>query len=156
MLGKVLKGVAGLVVLVLIAVGGRMLWMGKKSANVKNSLGMEQGHLKECGTKPNCVSSSAENGSEYYIEPFRADNIEGLWDDLNILLPEMGFEIVTGDSRYLHATATTRIFGFVDDMEFLLDRENGVIEVRSLSRVGYSDLGANRKRIESIRDRLLP
>ncbi|MFK7778444.1 MAG: DUF1499 domain-containing protein, partial [Gimesia sp.] len=42
-------------------------------------------------------------------------------------------------------------FRFVDDVEFLIDSGQNMIQVRSASRVGHSDFGANRKRIESIR-----
>ena len=55
------------------------------------------------------------------------------------------------EEHYLHAEFTSRIFRFVDDVEFLL--EDGIIHVRSASRVGRWDLGANRARIEDIRGR---
>jgi len=41
--------------------------------------------------------------------------------------------------------------GFVDDVEFLLDEKAGVIHVRSASRLGRSDFGVNRDRVETIR-----
>jgi uncharacterized protein (DUF1499 family) len=41
--------------------------------------------------------------------------------------------------------------GFVDDVEFFLDEGANVIHVRSASRLGQSDLGVNRKRVETIR-----
>ena len=62
--------------------------------------------------------------------------------------------IVTLRSDYLHAEATSALMGFVDDLECLLDAPSGRIEVRSASRVGYSDLGVNRKRVEALRDAL--
>lgn len=55
------------------------------------------------------------------------------------------------DERYLWATFSTRIFRFIDDLELRLDEENGVMHVRSSSRVGYSDMGANRRRVEDLR-----
>jgi uncharacterized protein (DUF1499 family) len=62
--------------------------------------------------------------------------------------------IISADSNYLHAEFTSRIMRYVDDVEFLYDRTAGVTHVRSASRLGYSDLGANRKRIESLRKEL--
>ena len=62
--------------------------------------------------------------------------------------------IVSVEGNYLYAEFTSRIMGYVDDVEFLYDRENGVTHVRSASRLGYSDLGANRNRIERIRSQL--
>lgn len=135
----------------------RLFTLGQKSSSLKpENIGLEQGHLKVCGSKPNCVSSSAKPDTDFYIEPLISENIEGLWDDLNMALQEMGFEIVTSQDNYLHVTATTKLIGFVDDVEFNMIPEQGTIEMKSQSRVGYSDLGANRKRLEKIRQRLVP
>jgi uncharacterized protein (DUF1499 family) len=60
-------------------------------------------------------------------------------------------DIVTLEEDYIHAECRSRIFGFVDDVEFWFDGANGVIHFRSASRMGYSDLGVNRKRMERIR-----
>ena len=60
-------------------------------------------------------------------------------------------EIITESSDYLYAEFTTPLMGYVDDVEFYLDRNAGVIHVRSASRLGQSDLGLNRKRVEAIR-----
>jgi uncharacterized protein (DUF1499 family) len=61
--------------------------------------------------------------------------------------------IVTAEECYLHAEFTSALFRFVDDVEFLLDDGTKTIHVRSASRVGYSDLGVNRRRVEAIRYR---
>ena len=50
----------------------------------------------------------------------------------------------------LRAEFRTRL-GFVDDLEFLVDEDRGVVQVRSASRTGYWDLGVNRKRVEALR-----
>jgi uncharacterized protein (DUF1499 family) len=41
--------------------------------------------------------------------------------------------------------------GFVDDLEFYFPREESVIHLRSAARLGESDLGVNRRRLEQIR-----
>jgi len=51
----------------------------------------------------------------------------------------------------LHATYKTPLVGYTDDLELLLDEDSGVLHIRSASRIGRSDLGANRKRIEALR-----
>ena len=61
-----------------------------------------------------------------------------------------GTRIVTQTNRYLHVEFKSRIMGFVDDVEFFFP-DTAVIHVRSASRVGHSDFGVNRKRIEKIR-----
>jgi len=59
--------------------------------------------------------------------------------------------IVASDDRYLHAECRTRLLGFVDDLELLRQAFGGTVAVRSASRVGRSDLGANRRRVEALR-----
>jgi uncharacterized protein (DUF1499 family) len=59
-------------------------------------------------------------------------------------------EVVETGNGYLHATATSRIFGFVDDLELHADGEAGVIEARSVSRLGDSDLGVNARRLKTL------
>ena len=59
--------------------------------------------------------------------------------------------VVTKTENYIHAEARSALFRFVDDVEFLFDDATNTIHVRSASRLGYSDLGVNRKRVETIR-----
>tara|TARA_B100000686_G_scaffold338940_1_gene412207 strand:+ start:758 stop:1003 length:246 start_codon:yes stop_codon:yes gene_type:complete len=61
--------------------------------------------------------------------------------------------IILNKKKFIHVEFTSKIFGFVDDVEFYFDKD-GVISFRSASRLGYSDLGVNRERMESIRKRL--
>ena len=60
-------------------------------------------------------------------------------------------EIVTKTDNYLHAEATSQLLRFVDDLEIRVDEAERLIHIRSASRVGHSDLGVNRQRVESIR-----
>ena len=62
-----------------------------------------------------------------------------------------GVRVVSEDAGYLRAEARTRWLGFVDDMEFVADPQRGVIDLRSASRLGAEDFGANRQRIEALR-----
>jgi uncharacterized protein (DUF1499 family) len=63
-------------------------------------------------------------------------------------------KIITETQNYLYVEFTSKVMGFVDDVEFLLDNNSQVVHVRSASRLGKSDLGVNRKRIETIRAKL--
>ena len=70
-----------------------------------------------------------------------------------------GWEIVSSDaaSGRIEATATTRWFGFKDDVVVRVRPEAGGgsrVDVRSVSRVGESDVGANAKRIREFLSRL--
>ncbi len=112
------------------------------------------GKLAPCPDTPNCVSSFASPEDEtHYIPPIQAD--EKKWNKLPRILTDTPRIKVTNQSEYyLKAEATTRILRFVDDLEFLYHPNQALIHIRSASRIGRSDLGVNRKRIERIREQL--
>jgi len=118
---------------------------------------MERLKMTTCPTTPNCVSSLAGD-PQHHIRPMRLKApAEMAWEKLKIALgEERGIKIVAEEKPvwYLHAEASSRVFGFVDDVEFQLQPEEKTIQVRSASRVGYWDLGVNRRRVERIRERL--
>ncbi|MEB3883744.1 DUF1499 domain-containing protein [Lyngbya sp. CCY1209] len=121
-----------------------------------DNLGVHDGHLSDCPDSPNCVSSESRDAA-HYIEPFTysASGEEALTQIEGVLENMDNATIVTADDHYIDAEFTSAIMGFVDDVEFYLDEEAGVIQVRSASRLGESDLGVNRDRIETIRTVLL-
>ncbi|MDA1371233.1 MAG: DUF1499 domain-containing protein [Proteobacteria bacterium] len=110
------------------------------------NIGIQNGRLTPCPESPNCVSSFA--GDETHrIEPIAANlnQIE------RVLLSLDEANIVNAQDAYIYAEFTSRIMRYVDDVEFMYDSAAGVTHVRSASRLGYSDMGANRNRIENIR-----
>jgi len=114
-------------------------------------LGLMAGHLRPCPASPNCASSEAvKNDTEHYIKPLPIRDGKS-WAKMASAIENLGGHIVVNDGQYLHATFTSSLFRYVDDVEARLDASERVIHLRSASRVGRSDLGANRKRIESIR-----
>ncbi len=108
--------------------------------------------LPPCPDRPNCVSSQAADAA-HFVEPLRFNGPpDAAWRELRralLLQPRVRIERDTG--KYLHAEARSRLFRFVDDVEFLLVANERLIHVRSASRTGYSDLGVNRKRVERLR-----
>lgn len=115
-------------------------------------LGVSEGRLAPCPAKPNCVSTQAED-ELHAMEPIPLPNYEVDVIPLlkQVILDHPRTKIVTERDDYLHAEFTSLIFRFVDDVEFWFDRENQLIHFRSASRVGHSDLGVNRKRMERLR-----
>ena len=113
------------------------------------NIGIQDGRLTACPESPNCVSSYAADET-HSIDPLVAElnQIERVLLDLDEA------NIVDAGNNYLYAEFTSRLMGYVDDVEFLFDQANGVTHVRSASRLGYSDMGANRSRIEAIRSAL--
>ena len=113
--------------------------------------GMETGQLKPCPGTPNCVCSEYENGA-WYIQPFDFDEPPmNAWSKLKSAVTSSGGQIQEATENYMWCTFKTRLFRFTDDVEFRLDANARRIEVRSASRVGKGDFGANRKRIEKLR-----
>ena len=116
--------------------------------------GLVNGKLKPCPESPNCVCSENQNHrAEYQIDALRFSQSESsrAWAALLQAIRQSGGDFIESSDTYVHATYSTRIFRFVDDLEARLDTENSLIHLRSASRVGHSDLGANLKRIEAIR-----
>lgn len=112
-----------------------------------STLGVHEGQLGRCPDSPNCVSS-AEQRDSHYIAP-----IHGTLQQIRQVLPQMaGARIIREEGHYLYAEFTSRLMGFVDDVKFLEQEESGLVQVRSASRLGHSDLGVNRARIEALRE----
>lgn len=111
----------------------------------------EEGRLKPCPSTPNCVSSFAGD-EEHGMEPLTFDSSpEQAWKRLQqVIHDNRKTHIVRDQGDYMHVEFTTK-FGFVDDVEFLLFPEEGRIHFRSASRIGKSDLGQNRMRMEKVR-----
>lgn len=111
-----------------------------------STLGAQDGKLAACPDSPNCVSSFDERES-HGIAP-----IAGSLAQVRAAVESMkGAQIISEDDNYLYAEFTSSLMGYVDDVEFLAAPSEGVSHVRSASRLGYSDMGVNRKRIEEIR-----
>jgi uncharacterized protein (DUF1499 family) len=115
---------------------------------------MEPSRISGCPSSPNCVSSLAAD-EEHRIKPISFDGTpEAAWELLKRAIasePRLRIVEERRDQWYLHAEATSLIFRFVDDVEFQLDPERKMLHLRSASRVGYWDLGVNRRRIERLR-----
>ncbi len=115
------------------------------------NLGAVDGRLAPCPASPNCVATQSGQGEQRMAPlPFHGSPAEAMKRLKQIIQGMPRTRIVTADESYLHAEFVSALFRFVDDVEFLIDPEEGVIQFRSASRVGYSDLGANRRRMEAI------
>ncbi|GAG14577.1 unnamed protein product [marine sediment metagenome] len=119
---------------------------------VPTDLGVRDSRLAPCPASPNCVASDADD-TEHAIAPLVFDgNADDAWRaarEATAALPRT--QIVDEAPGYLRAESRSALFGFVDDLELQLRTDEGTIAVRSASRVGYSDLGVNRGRVEALR-----
>ena len=118
------------------------------------NLGARDGRLLPCPSSPNCVSSQATD-EEHRVAPLAyAGSVDDAMNRLTAIIRSLPrTAVITDTGTYLHVEFTSALFRFVDDVEFLADSSAGVIHVRSASRLGTSDLGVNRKRVEEIRRR---
>lgn len=155
--GFLRRVVRKIVVLSLITLAG-LIVMSMTAARPSH-LGARNGKLAPIPDSPNCVSTMTETEkSSYVIDPIDVSSMDQplvkLKAAIESAIPRA--KLVTEDENYLHYEFTSLIFRFVDDGEFLLNDEGKVIDFRSSSRVGYSDMGANRKRMEKIRTAMQP
>jgi uncharacterized protein (DUF1499 family) len=122
------------------------------SATRPSNLGIKDGRLSPCPNSSNCVSTYSKD-KRHAIKPitysFTRDQARERL--LQILSSLKNARVVVNENDYIHVEFTSRVFRFVDDVEFYFDDEEKMIHFRSASRVGSSDLGVNRRRMEYIR-----
>ena len=117
-----------------------------------SNLGVRDGMLAPCPDRPNCVSSqSADKAHAIAPLPFKSTASNAIADLKRIVGSMKGASIIQESLTYLHVEFESALFRFVDDVEFCLDDAAKLIHIRSASRIGYSDLGVNRRRVEKIR-----
>lgn len=117
-------------------------------------LGVLDGQLVDCPNSPNCVSSQADD-DRHKVNPilYTTSMVEAKGKLMGVLAAMPQTTVVVEQSDYVHAEFRTRLLHFIDDVEFYFDDEEKKIELRSASRMGYDDLGLNRRRVEEIRKR---
>ncbi|MFM8315537.1 MAG: DUF1499 domain-containing protein [Deltaproteobacteria bacterium] len=115
---------------------------------------MAQTPISHCPASPNCVSSLLDEDESHKVLPF--DFKQTLEESQSSLQKAIiDFErasIVSKSSTYWKCEFRTQFFRLVDDVDFFFDVDSKKIHVRSASRLGYSDLGTNRKRIDQLRE----
>ena len=135
---------AGLIALFVL---GQMSQSGKAN-------GIIDGKLSKCPDKPNCICTEFEADLTHYVEPiaYSPRTPSEVLTRLKNSIAEMGGNIRTERNNYLAATFTSSFFRFADDLEIRVDTDRQMIHFRSASRVGYSDRGVNKKRVERLKN----
>jgi uncharacterized protein (DUF1499 family) len=120
-----------------------------------DDIGIDPSGLRGCPKSPNCVSSEAKD-EKHAIEWFRLKGDPNVsWPLIQDEIASMtGWTIVRATDTYIHVECKSRIFRFIDDLELYFTSPSGIISIRSASRVGYWDFGANRRRVELLRSEL--
>lgn len=139
-----------LVAVILIALLVAVISASKGGRDLK--FGMAEGKFTPCPGTPNCVSSQAES-KEQYIEPIFTGgaDTEAVMEIVKIAVEKNSrAKVVEFDGAYLRAEFKSLIFRFIDDVEFYHEAEKGLLHFKSAARVGKSDMGVNRKRMEKL------
>jgi uncharacterized protein (DUF1499 family) len=111
--------------------------------------------LPPCPTSPNCVSTEATRESQRVpTVPFSDDAASAQRRARAALAAESRTTITVDEPGHLHAECRSLVFRFVDDVDIVVDASARVFRFRSASRVGESDLGVNRRRVERLASRL--
>ncbi len=110
--------------------------------------------LPECGWLPNCVNSQSGRGAQA-SEPIRANAEQ--WQQLKAWIARQeDWEITVDDGNFIQAIVKTPMMKFRDDIQLLFLPDEQLIQVRSSSRLGLSDMGTNARRVETLREQLMP
>ena len=118
-------------------------------------MGVKDGKFPPCPTTPNCVCSQDPDEAHHIAPLAYSGTPEAAIAKLKDIIQNLErAQIITEANDYLYAEFTSKMMGFVDDVEFYVDTAAQVIHVRSAARLGQSDLGVNRKRVEDIRQEL--
>jgi uncharacterized protein (DUF1499 family) len=133
--------ILGFVLLVLAVAGAGGFFLLAQKSKAGTAPGLVEGKLAPCPSSPNCFSSEEGTDEKHRTSPLPLTS----WDRLPDIVNAFGGRIVSQRDDYMAAEFSTKIMGFVDDVEFRKDEAD--VHVRSASRVGYGDMGANRKRI---------
>ena len=152
-------GILVAMIAIALVVAGQM---GMLTGKVPNGLGVTEGRLKGLSKTPNCVSSQAglypDHPQKEYssIAPlkFSGDGEQAMEKLASALSKTERTVVVKREPGYIYAQSTTALLKFTDDLELMLDKPNGVIHVRSSSRLGQKDFGVNRARVEALRAQL--
>jgi uncharacterized protein (DUF1499 family) len=145
-----MKKISGRIIVMTIGLLGMVGCAGERP----NNLGARDGLLAACPASPNCVSSQAGDEKHRIAPLLFSGDPDAAFARLKLILGRRSDTTILEDlPGYLRVELRTLLF--VDDGEFLLDREKRVIQLRSASRLGYSDLGKNRSRLEEIRRQFL-
>ena len=152
------KQISRYIVIAIALVLAFLVWNNHLLAGITpTNIGINNGKLAACLSTPNCVSSQApENDVEHSIQPIQVGGkTSEIISDLKMVIQSLPrTKIVTKTKNYMYVEFSSKLMGFVDDVEFYLDDTSKVIQVRSASRLGESDFGVNRQRIEEIRSKV--
>lgn len=146
--GMIVKFALGIVFLLLFS----LVILARLSTSSSPRVGLKNGRLQNCPRSRNCVNTEDKTNLAIHFPKYEERQA---WLHLADSIQALGGYTVVVEDDYLRSEFHSRWFGFIDDVEARIDKRNNVIHLRSASRIGYSDFGVNRRRIEKIRSKML-
>ena len=143
---------ASAIVLLAVLTGIVGLFLVSLMSSRPSNLGVHDGRLTGCPDSPNCVSTQAED-HDHWIAPLTYLGDDGVVVETLVRIVDQlpRTRVIRKTQDYLYVEFRSAFFRFIDDVEFFVEAESGRVHLRSASRVGHSDMGVNRERIELIR-----
>jgi uncharacterized protein (DUF1499 family) len=141
-----------IIITIVVLIIGLFVYIGLAN-KLPKGLGVTDGLLKACPSTPNCISTQAEpDDATHYAEPivYNKDRKDIQLLIESYMLSKGNAHIVSSYLGYVHFEVKSDMVGYIDDVEFYLPETDSVVHFRSASRVGYSDRGVNRDRVEEI------
>jgi len=123
-------------------------YLGYKSQS-GTAKGLVNSKLSPCSKKPNCICTEYPDDKAHFSEAIKYESVD--IDNIKNAIISNGGLITASQDNYIAATYTSSLFKYVDDFEVRIDTQNSLIHIRSASRVGHSDMGANLKRVENFK-----
>jgi len=123
-------------------------YLGYKS-QTGTARGLVNSKLSPCSKKPNCICTEYPDDKSHFSDAIKYESVE--IDSIIKAIESTGGLIIESKDNYIAATYTSGLFKYVDDFEIRIDTQNRLIHIRSASRVGHSDMGANLKRVENFK-----
>ena len=151
-----MKKIAIYIILLAIAIV-ILLFVTARMSRDGQAPGLVGGRLTPCPGAPHCVCSEYPDATDHFVEPLDISSLgaENPGARVRGAIVELGGTVRSERADYIWATFTSSVFGFVDDLEIRIDTKTGKIHFRSSSRIGYNDMGVNRKRVEALKQRFL-
>jgi uncharacterized protein (DUF1499 family) len=142
--------IVGLILSILLI--GSAIGIIRRNLEIPDTIGIRGNKLAPMPPTPNAVSSQTQDLSKY-VDPLPLKNIDTNYlEKIEDIVKSQGGVIASRTEVYLHAIFTSKGLRFKDDVEFLVNLEEGVVHYRSGSRVGSGDMGVNRNRYEAIKN----
>ena len=138
---------------VLSAMGVIIIYMFVKNNLSPNYLGVNGGMLAKMPKTPNAVSSQTEE-KDKKVEAleFKGNLVDSKKQVIKAIESYGNAKIIKNETNYIYVVVTTGIMKYHDDVEFYFDESKKLIQIRSASRIGYSDMGLNRERYNKIKE----